>query len=151
VEHLRKRDKGLIATLFLSGGRIEEVVRLRKRNFNFEEGKEKVAIESVQATTTSFSVWAKSTGGNDVVITEVIIRDASGNQVGPALTPSGGAVTLPADGTLTEVPVTISLSASSRKIPQSSSIRNITFSKTVVCRKPQTKTRLEPSRTRNII
>jgi flagellin-like protein len=69
-------------------------------------GQEKVAIESVQVTATGISLWAKSTGGGDVVIGEVIIRDTAGNQVGAPL-PAG--VTLPADGALTEVPVTVSL------------------------------------------
>jgi len=39
VELLRQRDKGLIAALFLTGGRIKEVVQLRKANFDFETGK----------------------------------------------------------------------------------------------------------------
>ena len=72
-------------------------------------GQEKVAIESVQATNTTVTLWAKSTGGGPVVITEVIIRDASGNQVGDpvSVTPT---VTLPASGTLTQVgPVTASV------------------------------------------
>lgn len=69
-------------------------------------GQEKVAIESVQATGTGISLWAKSTGGGDVAVTEVIIRDTAGNQVGAPVTV---AVTLPADGTLTEVPVTVTL------------------------------------------
>ena len=39
VELLRQRDKWLIAALFLTGGRILEVVQLRKANFDFETGK----------------------------------------------------------------------------------------------------------------
>lgn len=70
---------------------------------------EKVAIESVQATTTSLSLWAKSTGGGDIVLTGIIIRDAAGNVVGAPVTIL---VTLPADGTLTQVgPVTVALTA----------------------------------------
>jgi len=67
-------------------------------------GQEKVAIESVQVTATGVSLWAKSTGGGDVAITEVIIRDTAGNQVGA---PVVVAELLPADGTLTEVPVAV--------------------------------------------
>jgi len=71
-------------------------------------GQEKVAIESVEATTGSVSLWAKSTGGGLVSITDVIIRDTAGNQIGDPITV---AVDLPADGTLTEVPVTVTLTA----------------------------------------
>jgi len=70
-------------------------------------GQEKVAIESVQATTTSLSLWDISTGGSDVVITNIIIRDTAGNQVGAPYTVS---VPLPA-GTLTEVTVAVTLTA----------------------------------------
>jgi len=69
-------------------------------------GQEKVAIESVQLTLTGISLWAKSTGGGDVLITEVIIRDTAGQQVGA---PATVTVTLLADGTLTEVPVVVIL------------------------------------------
>jgi len=69
-------------------------------------GQEKVAIESVQRTGTGVSLWAKSTGGGDVAITEVIIRDTAGNQVGAPITV---AVTLPAGGAMTEVPVAVVL------------------------------------------
>jgi len=66
-------------------------------------GQEKVAIQSVQVVSaSSINVWAKSTGGGAVLITDVIIRDSQGNQVGAPLAVS---VTLPADGTLTNVPV----------------------------------------------
>ena len=69
-------------------------------------GQEKVAIESAQVTALDVTLWAKSTGGGDVVITDVIIRDSAGNQVGVPITVS---VTLPADGTLTAVTATVSL------------------------------------------
>lgn len=36
-DHLRKRDKALIATLFLTGGSVEEVLMLTKGNFDFED------------------------------------------------------------------------------------------------------------------
>jgi len=72
-------------------------------------GQEKVAIESVQVNnSTSITLWAKSTGGGPVDITEVILRDTSGNQVGAPFTV---AVNLPADGTLTAVTATVSLTA----------------------------------------
>ena len=67
-------------------------------------GQEKVAIESVQVVSnTSIILWAKSTGGGDVVITEVIVRDTGGNQRGDPVTV---AVTLLADGTLGKISVT---------------------------------------------
>jgi len=71
-------------------------------------GQEKVAIESVQVTAASVTLWAKSTGGGDVDITEVIIRDSAGNQVGAPVTVT---VILPADGTLTAVTATATLTA----------------------------------------
>ncbi len=72
-------------------------------------GQEKVAIESVQViSNTSITLWAKSTGGGAVEITEVILRDLHGNQVGA---PATVTATLPADGTLTGVtPTTLTLS-----------------------------------------
>jgi flagellin-like protein len=69
-------------------------------------GQEKVAIQSVQVTATGFSAWAKSTGGGTVDVTEVILRDLHGNQVGAPVTVS---VTLDAAGTLTEIPVATTL------------------------------------------
>lgn len=71
-------------------------------------GQEKVAIESVEVTATSVTLWAKSTGGGDVDITEVIIRDSAGNQVGA---PVFVTVILPAAGTLTAVTATATLTA----------------------------------------
>jgi len=71
-------------------------------------GQEKVAIESVEVTATGVSLWAKSTGGGDVAITDVIIRDTAGNQVGA---PHTVAVTLNAAGTLTEVPVPVTFTS----------------------------------------
>jgi len=73
-------------------------------------GQEKVAIESVQATNATLSLWAKSTGGGPVVITEVIVRDASGNQVGAPVTVSP-VVTLPASGLLMQVAINVTLTA----------------------------------------
>lgn len=35
-DYLRKRDKALVATLFLTGGMIDEVLMLKKENFDFE-------------------------------------------------------------------------------------------------------------------
>jgi len=67
-------------------------------------GQEKVAIESVQVvTSTNITIWAKSTGGGAVDVTEVILRDLHGNQIGNPAT--GLTVVLPADGTLTPVVV----------------------------------------------
>ena len=64
-------------------------------------GQEKVAIQSVQVTNaTSFTVWAKSTGGGAVNVTEVILRDLHGNQLGAPYTVPGGIGDLPADGSL---------------------------------------------------
>jgi len=73
-------------------------------------GQEKVAIESVQViSNTSITLWAKSTGGGTVEITEVILRDLHGNQVGAP--DVSVATTLPADGALTAVNATVSLYA----------------------------------------
>lgn len=68
-------------------------------------GQEKVAIESVQVNnSTSITLWAKSTGGGNVTITEVILRDLHGNQRGAPATVS---YVLPADGTLVGVTATV--------------------------------------------
>jgi len=47
-------------------------------------GQEKVAIQSIQANATAgtLSLWAESTGGGPVEVTNVIIRDSAGNQIG---------------------------------------------------------------------
>jgi len=66
-------------------------------------GQEKVAIESIQVENSTYlTLWAKSTGGGNVSITEVIIRDTGGNQIGD---PVSVTVNLWADGTLTDVDV----------------------------------------------
>jgi len=68
-------------------------------------GQEKVAIESVQVNnSTHITLWAKSTGGGNVTITEVILRDLHGNQIGDPATVS---YTLPSIGTLTGVTATV--------------------------------------------
>lgn len=36
-DYLRKRDKALVATFFLTGGYKDEVLSLRKRNFDFKD------------------------------------------------------------------------------------------------------------------
>ena len=66
-------------------------------------GQEKVAIQSIQANATAgtLSLWAESTGGGPVEVTNVIIRDSAGNQIGA---PVPVVVTLD-PGILTEVPV----------------------------------------------
>jgi len=61
-------------------------------------GQEKVAIESVQLNTNgTITIWAKSTGGGTVDVTEVLFRDLHGNQIGD---PVAVTETLLADGTL---------------------------------------------------
>jgi len=69
-------------------------------------GQEKVAIEAIQviggATPTGVRVWAKSTGGGPVRITEAILKDASGNVVGVPVT--GLTYDLPATGALQTSP-----------------------------------------------
>ena len=73
-------------------------------------GQEKVAIESVQVVDSgNITLWAKSTGGGDVIITEVILRDLHGNQVGAP--DMGLNFLLPANGTLTAVDATVTLTA----------------------------------------
>jgi flagellin-like protein len=67
-------------------------------------GQEKIAIETVivDATNDKVTAYAKSTGGGDIVITDAILKDASGNTV--EVKQLGAAnVTLPADGTLKAV------------------------------------------------
>ena len=68
-------------------------------------GQEKVAIEAVQGAVGSVTVWAKSTGGGPVVITEVILRDAAGQTLAVNTAP-GGTPTLPADGSLQSITAT---------------------------------------------
>lgn len=68
-------------------------------------GQEKVAVETVDATTpASLEVWAKSTGGTLVKIDGAIIKDSGGATV--KVIPLDPSVNLPADGTLTKVTVT---------------------------------------------
>jgi len=43
-EHLIQRDQALIAALFLTGGRVNEVVSLRKNNFNFQEDPDAIIV-----------------------------------------------------------------------------------------------------------
>jgi len=71
-------------------------------------GQEKVAIESVQVGNGTITLWAKSTGGGDVEITEVILRDLHGNQIGA---PDDVTATLTADGNLVGVVADFSLEA----------------------------------------
>jgi flagellin-like protein len=67
-------------------------------------GQEKVAVETVDATTvTTLQVWAKSTGGTLVTIDGAIIKDSGGATL--AVIPLTTTVDLPAAGTLTAVPV----------------------------------------------
>jgi integrase len=37
LDYLRNRDKAIVATIFLTGGYVREVLSLRKRNFDFED------------------------------------------------------------------------------------------------------------------
>lgn len=68
-------------------------------------GQEKVAIEAAggDSATGLASVWAKSTGGGDVVIQDAILKDASGKTI--EVVTLAAAVTLPSDGTLTTINV----------------------------------------------
>jgi len=71
-------------------------------------GQEKVAVEAVQViSTTAVTIWAKSTGGGPVVISEVILRDASGNTVDVDIAPTGTpSLTLPANGAIVSISAT---------------------------------------------
>jgi flagellin-like protein len=71
-------------------------------------GQEKVAIEAVETTTSGITAWAKSTGGGAVEIDSAIVKDSAGNVVVVDNTVS---VTLPAAGTLTQVPATVTLTS----------------------------------------
>ena len=57
-------------------------------------GQEKVAIQAVQGdgTLDTVTVWAKSTGGGDVTISEAILKDSAGNVVVVDDAIGGGAV-----------------------------------------------------------
>jgi len=78
-------------------------------------GQEKVAIEAVDvSSTTSITAWAKSTGGGLISITEAIVKDASGNV--HEVVPLATAVDLPADGTLTDVAITLSAAMNSGEV-----------------------------------
>jgi len=65
-------------------------------------GQEKLAIETVSVSGDTVTAYAKSTGGGDIVITDAILKDASGNVVDVPLTLTL-TVTIPAEGTLTAV------------------------------------------------
>ena len=69
-------------------------------------GQEKVAVETVvTSNSTSVTVWAKSTGGTDVAIDGLILKDSGGATV--TVEAIGTSVLLLADGTLTDIPVTL--------------------------------------------
>ena len=70
-------------------------------------GQEKVAVQAVQVEGTTLTVWAKSTGGTDVVIDGAIIKDSGGATIEVIALETADQETLPADGTLTDVDVTI--------------------------------------------
>lgn len=66
-------------------------------------GQEKLAIETVTAFPANGTIraYSKCTGGGDIVITDAILKDASGNNI-EVLTLTA-TVTIPASGVLTEV------------------------------------------------
>jgi len=67
-------------------------------------GQEKVAIQTVVVNSaTSLIVYAKSTGGGDVAITDAILKDAGGNTVEVV----SATATLLADGTMETVSITL--------------------------------------------
>lgn len=69
-------------------------------------GQEKVAVEAVVTNSaTSIAVWAKSTGGGPVIIDGAVLKDSTGATV--EVVPLTTTVTLLADGTLDDVPVTV--------------------------------------------
>jgi len=67
-------------------------------------GQEKLAIETVivDATNDNVTAYVKCTGGGNVVVTDAILKDASGNTL-DILVLGTDNVTIPADGTLTPV------------------------------------------------
>jgi len=71
-------------------------------------GQEKVAIQAVDTTATGITAWAKSTGGGAVEIDSAIVKDSAGDVVAVDNTVT---VTLPAAGTLTQVPATVTLTS----------------------------------------
>lgn len=71
-------------------------------------GQEKVAVQAVtcNATTPTLEVWAKSTGGTDVIIDGLVVKDAGGatlDVVALATTTE-----LDAEGTLTDITIAAS-------------------------------------------
>jgi flagellin-like protein len=77
-------------------------------------GQEKLAIETVtaDATTDTVTAYVKCTGGGDIVITDAILKDASGNNVDVLiLTTLVDDRTVPADGILTDIVCAFTLDA----------------------------------------
>ena len=72
-------------------------------------GQEKVAIEAVEVNATALTdviVWAKSTGGGAVNVTEAILKDASGNVVDVAEAVN---IALPETGVIVDIPLTFAV------------------------------------------
>ena len=74
-------------------------------------GQEKVAIQSVQydnnAAAEGLVIWAKSTGGGEVIVDGAILKDSGGNTV-EVLTDDVSGGPLDAAGTLTQIDVDLS-------------------------------------------
>jgi len=71
-------------------------------------GQEKVAVQTVVAadgTPDSVTVWAKSTGGTDVIIDGVILKDSGGATLEVVAIAAASQETLLADGTLEDIAV----------------------------------------------
>ena len=77
-------------------------------------GQEKVAVQTVDVTGTTITVYAKSTGGGAVNIDGIIIKDSQGATLEVITTITSGS-NLPAAGTLTPVVATSGLTWDSTK------------------------------------
>lgn len=67
-------------------------------------GQEKVAIQAIECSTGTATVYAKSVGGGTVTITDCIIKDASGNT--KSVIKLGASVELPSNGDMKDFTIT---------------------------------------------
>jgi flagellin-like protein len=90
---------GIVVYLFTSG-------TIASMTGGGTAGSEKVSVQAVtcNATTDTIAIWGKSTGGTDVIIDGLIIKDSGGATLEVAALAT--TTTLPASGTLTTIDLT---------------------------------------------
>ena len=92
---------GIIVYMFTSGA-------LSAYTGGATAAQEKVAVEAVETTdSVTLVVWAKSTGGGPVIIDGAVLKNSTGATL--CVVPLTTTETLPADGTLTDVTVTLTV------------------------------------------